>query len=536
MSARVPPFIIVTGGVMSSIGKGITSSSIALLLRAAGQDVTMAKVDPYLNIDAGTMNPFEHGECFVLDDGMEADLDLGNYERFLERDLTKASAITSGQIYSDVLSAEREGRYLGKTVQMVPHITEEIVRRLTSLVEGGPSKIVVVEVGGTVGDIESEIFYCALRAMRQRLGRSTFCHVHVSIAMQTAGLEIKTKPTQHSVQELNKRGIVPDILCLRLPSGVTDLKEGDKAKLAAFCGHSFLLLNPTCPSVYGVPAIFQSQGLLGYFGLKGTKAEILAPFDHLAGCRRHPGRRIAIVGKYLHSHDDGSAYDGSDAYLSLRHALDHAAVAAWGDGTLTTLDWYDADEFDGKEPIKKRPQAMILTGGFGSRGYEGFIQAAAYARDHRIPILGICLGFQLMAIDCARAEGYDADTTEKNPEVKCPIIHLQEASRKNSAKGGTLRRGGHLVDAVNPPMAKVIPSMVERFRHRYHLNTAILETHPLPQVEWDGYVGDLPGVPTRLTRKDHPFYWATQAHCELTSCPSRPSPYFVALLNVALDH
>jgi CTP synthase len=492
----------------------------------------MAKIDPYLNQDAGTMSPYEHGECFVLDDGMEADLDLGNYERFLERSLTMDSAITSGQIYRSVLDAERKGTYLGKTVQVVPHVTQEICDRLKRLVHSEKAAA-VIEIGGTVGDIESDIFYCALRKLHREEGRTAFCHVHVSVILKTQGGELKTKPTQQSVQELNKRGIIPDILCLRLPNGVTHLTQADKTKLYHSCGHSFLLLSPTCHSVYAVPKIFHDQGILDYFGMDLKNSSLLGPFNAIAQGERHPGRVVKVVGKYFHRDQIGHVVDAADAYLSLRHALDHAALNAWGDGSLPTLEFIDAEdvldphfEWLGKSPA----EAIILTGGFGSRAYDGFIRAAIEGLEAKIPTLGICLGFQLMVVGLARKAGWlDADTKERNGETSFPVIDLHHESLGTHAKGGTLRRGAHLVRSINAEMGSVIPTMEERFRHRYHVNPDFLPAFP-HQVQWDGEVEDLPGVPTRLRVKNHPFFWGTQAHCELNSRPSTPSPYFVQLL------
>lgn len=532
---------------MSGIGKGITSSSLALLLRAACENVTMAKVDPYLNEDAGTMSPYEHGECFVLDDGMEADLDLGNYERFLERPLTKASAITSGQIYRAVFDKERRGDYLGKTVQMLPHVTDEICRRIKALTDADDT-LAVVELGGTVGDIESDVFYAALRKLHHSEGRDAFCHVHVSVLMETAGGELKTKPTQHSVEELNKRGIMPDMLCLRLPKGINDISDGLKDKIAEACGYPTIFVSPTCSSVYAVPGIFDSQNVLDkilYPGvhedmqrvtLGNPAPQILAPFSRIATGVRSNKMKITIVGKYLHRNAAGEAYDGSDAYLSLRHALDHAAISI-DHYSLPTLEWVDAEDVMGttdywltRETSNDKPKAIILTGGFGPRGYDGFVQTALYALDAKVPILGICLGFQMMTLALAHMSGIkDADTSERNGDTPAPVIHIHHDSKEDDTKGGTLRRGSHLVTSTNPLMGKTIPTMNERFRHRYHLNPEFVSCFD-PSVQWDGEVEDLPGVPTRLMVQGHPFFWATQAHCELTSRPSHPSPYFVNLI------
>lgn len=517
-------FIVVTGGVISGVGKGIVSSAIALLLKAAGIKVNSGKVDPYLNRDAGTMNPFEHGECFVLDDGMEADLDLGNYERFLERNLTKDSSITTGQIYHEVLCGERAGNYLGKTVQIIPHITGEIIRRFELLLDG--FDVVVIELGGTVGDIESEIFYHALQRMHHKYGRDEFCYVHVGPLIKTHGNELKTKAIQHSVRELNQNGIVPDYLCIRLPDKLKTIDSGIREKLS-YCCKRDIILSPNCDSVYYVPQILYDQLADKIFSSSNFDHRYLTSFSNLGKTKRTDKKVIAVIGKYLNK-DEGSEEltDKSDAYLSLRHAIDHASMYVKGE--LYELMWFDAENINFFQ--LEKCDGMIITGGFGDRGYDGMIKAANFTRNSGIPTLGICLGFQMMVIEYARHLGFDADTREKNSECKFPIIDLQESSRTNSDKGGTLRKGSYLVKSTGT--IKSVPTMPERFRHRYHLDRELADimSHKSENVLFDGCSDDLPGVSTRFSLKNHKFYLATQAHCELTSRLNDPSVYFVELM------
>ena len=518
-------YVIVTGGVISGVGKGVFTSSIGMLLKAAGYQVNICKIDPYLNRDAGTMNPFEHGECFVLDDGMECDLDLGNYERFLEKNLSSNSAITSGQIYNTVFANERRGDYLGKTVQIVPHVTDEIIHRLELLAEN--HDYVVVELGGTVGDMESSIFYYAIRQLHRKYGRDNFYHVHVAPILQTHGNELKTKAAQTSATQLSERGIIPDYICLRLPSNYTTISDSIRDKLV-FCCRKDIIVSPNCQSVYQVPELLYNQlkHLMPEFrGGNTFNHDFLADFSRLGNADRVTDQTIAVVGKYLHF-EDGCTEDKSDAYLSLRHAIDHASMKVHN--KLFRVRWFDAENMDLSE--LSECTAVIITGGFGTRAYENMINVARYCADHDIPTLGICLGFQVMVIAAARSLGFiGADTTEKNQNTEFPIIDIHEDSRKQHSKGGTLRKGSYYVTSLN---TLPISSQQERFRHRYHLrpDLANILKSKSKHILFDGFTEDLKDVATRFSLSNKRYYIGTQAHCELTSRLHSPSEYFVNLM------
>ena len=516
-------FVIVTGGGISGVGKGIISSSAGFLLKfVMGAKVTMVKIDPYFNLDAGTMNPMEHGECFVLKDGTETDLDLGNYERFLEMDLDQRSSITSGQIYSQVLNNERQGTYLGKTVQAIPHITGEIIRRLEQFNE---FDYVVIELGGTVGDIESEIYFEAFKRLTQIHGRDNFYYIHVAPVIKTTGGELKTKVIQHSVIEINKRGIFPDYLCLRLPDECNKLPTKLTNKIE-FMAKKGLLYSPTCNSVYQVPSILFKQNIFGLLDNQViNNTDVFSRFELMGNSNLDKNFKVAIVGKYLHQEKDDSYSDKSDSYLSVVHALDHACYKIRG--TRASKIWIEADQADFAEIID-RCQAVIITGGFGSRGYEGMINIAKYTRENDIPTLGLCLGFQVMVIEYLRSLGLDADTTEKSPQTKFPIIDLQYASVNDQTKGGTLHRGEYMVKSKFSDRL-----LSERFRHRYHINNKLLNRIESDDIVFDGYCDDLPDVPTRFYLGSKKFYFGTQAHCELNSRLSQPSMFFIQLIESA---
>lgn len=581
---------------MSGIGKGITSSSIALLLKEGGAAVNMAKIDPYLNVDAGTMNPFEHGECFVLEDGMEADLDLGNYERFLERPLTAASSITTGQVFTEVLAKERAGAFLGKTVQIVPDVTDAIIRRLDALCAG--YDYLVVELGGTVGDMESLPFYMALRQMQLQRGRAAFVCVHVSCLLTEA---LKTKPTQHSVQELNRQGIFPDVLCLRLPAGRSTIPDATRAKLALRCGVKTVVANPTCGSIYEVPHVFLREGLLGAI-CPAMRPPALAAYESLAVLRVHPWRRVAVVGKYTSE---------EDAYLSVRRALDHAFGAA---GTRVAVDWVDADALvakewcdgeegegvgvdglgggksglggvggkgvseDGDAPARSHPfpyDGVIIPGGFGARGTDAMLRVIATCRRRGVPTLGICLGFQLMVVDWARAAGHPTATSEEfgTGSPRDWVIRLHTDQAEGGAMGGTLRKGGFdiRVDTARHPLLRRLCAgevcaegylgsgaeeggecggdgvtgdtalLHQRFRYRYEVNPSWVEPGSDASVSFTGYVrgsrcmadSDVPNI---FLRHDHPFFLGTQSHPEFTSNLTHPSPFFTLFVEAVLHH
>ena len=486
-------FIIVTGGVMSGIGKGVVSSSIGFLLKCTNNKVNMGKIDPYLNVDAGTMNPYEHGECFVLADGTETDLDLGCYERFLEQDLTKDSVITSGQIYRDVINQERKGDYLGKTIQVIPHVTNEIVHRIEQLKHiknednsTTQTDYVIVELGGTVGDLESDIYYNAFPQLYEKYGRNNVYHIHVVPLLQTLSTELKSKPAQQSISELNKRGIIPDIISLRLPNNVKNVPSDIMNKIQRIAYNSKLLLNPSCQSVYEVPFLLESQNILkesfgiNMLNLKNSQTDENRKrwnqFKLLSKANRVSNVKILVVGKYLYTDSDSITTDKSDAYISVRHAIDHAAFKQ--SGFLYTIDYLDLTN---KLSVDKKKQnihaynAVILTGGFGQNGYKEMIEIAKLTRTLNIPTLGICLGFQMMVLEYAQnvLGDKEAITSELDPDIRNNLIDIhRESNGDNVDMGGTLRKGKFNVTYSGPG-----DTFVEnyRFRHRYHLNLSYIQ-------------------------------------------------------------
>ena len=550
-------FIIVTGGVMSGIGKGVVSSSIGFLLKCSNNKVNMGKIDPYLNVDAGTMNPYEHGECFVLADGTETDLDLGCYERFLEQELTKHSVITSGQIYRDVINQERKGDYLGKTIQVIPHITNEIIRRIEQLQNikneddsTTQADYVIIELGGTVGDLESDIYYNAFPQLYDKYGRSNVYHIHVVPLLQTLSTELKSKPAQQSISELNKRGIIPDIISLRLPNNVTNVSNDIMKKIQRIAYNATLLLNPSCQSVYEVPFLLESQNILeesfgiNMLNLKNCKRWI--SFKSLSKAKRLPNVKILIVGKYLYTDSDSITTDKSDAYISVRHAIDHAAFKQ--SGFLYTIDYLDLtnkSSFDKKKQNIHAYNAVILTGGFGQNGYKEMIEIAKLTRTRNIPTLGICLGFQMMILEYAQnvLGDKDAMTSELDPDIRNNLIDIhRESNDENIDMGGTLRKGKFHITYSSPE-----DTFVEnyRFRHRYHLNLSYIQKKYNISIEnqssdstiiinddlhLKGYAEDI-NAPTYLELKSHKCYIATQAHCELTSRVTNPSHMFTLLFS-----
>ena len=548
-------FIIVTGGVMSGIGKGVVSSSIGFLLKCSNNKVNMGKIDPYLNVDAGTMNPYEHGECFVLADGTETDLDLGCYERFLEQELTKESVITSGQIYRDVINQERKGDYLGKTIQVIPHVTNEIIRRIEQLKNiknednyTTQADYVIVELGGTVGDLESDIYYNAFPQLYDKYGRNNVYHIHVVPLLQTLNTELKSKPAQQSISELNKRGIIPDIISLRLPNNLTNVPDDIMNKIQRIAYNSKLLLNPSCKSVYEVPFLLESQNILeesfgiNMLNLKKSQTEENRErwnqFELLSKAKRVSTVKILIVGKYLYTDSDSITTDKSDAYISVRHAIDHAAFKQ--SGFLYTIDYLDLtnkSSFNEKKQNLNAYNAVILTGGFGKNGYNEMIEIAKLTRTHNIPTLGICLGFQMMVLEYARnvLGDKEAITSELCPDIRNNLIDIhRESDGEKINMGGTLRKGKY-----NITYSSMRDTTVEdyRFRHRYHLNLEYIQKKYNSyeysgsniiinnDLHLKGYAEDI-NAPTYLELKSHKCYIATQAHCELTSRVTTPSHMF----------
>ena len=553
MSASDPvdcmKYVVVTGGVLSGLGKGITASSIGVLLKSAGLRLTSVKIDPYLNSDAGTMSPFEHGEVFVLDDGGEVDLDLGNYERFLDVALTRENNITTGKVYASVIEKERRGDYLGKTVQVVPHITNEIqdwIERVAHVSADGSGETpdaCVIELGGTVGDIESAPFVEALRQFQFRVGQENVCFVHVSLVpvMGPVG-EQKTKPTQHTVKELRGLGIIPDILVCRSEK---PLEEETRAKLAAFChvGTDAVVSAHDVSNLYQIPISLYEQSVLNkvsnHLGFEVPDSlPILDEWKHMADKvdRLEEQVHIAMVGKYTGL---------SDSYLSVIKALQHSAFAV--DRKLV-IDWIESTDLDPHNVTEKHDQAwellraadgILVPGGFGNRGVEGKIAAANYARVNNVPYLGVCLGLQIATIEfCRNVLGLEnANSTEFDENTTNPaVIFMPEISKTHM--GGTMRLGTKptpfLVDDCK--MRRLYGGadhVDERHRHRYEVNPDLIE-----RIESNGlvYVGkDETGQRCEIMElENHPYYVGTQYHPEFKSRPNRPSPPFLGLLKAAV--
>ncbi|MEM9037604.1 MAG: CTP synthase [Actinomycetota bacterium] len=523
--------IFVTGGVASSLGKGLTASSLGRLLAARGLRVTLQKLDPYINVDPGTMNPFEHGEVFVTDDGGETDLDLGHYERFVGRSLTQASNATTGSIYSAVLAAERRGEYLGKTVQVIPHITDEIKRRIRQLASTDVD-VVITEVGGTVGDIEILPFLEAVRQMRNDVGRGNVCFVHVSLVPSIGpSQEQKTKPTQHSVTELRSRGIQPDAIVCRsdLP-----LDGGLKKKISDLCDVPLdgVVNAADARNIYELPLILHDEGLDGFVcDILGFDAEPdLGPWQALCeGIEAATERvRVGIVGKYVSL---------PDAYLSVVESLKHGG---WAHGAAIDIEWIQAEEVEGLLAAGRlgHLDAIVIPGGFGERGVEGKVAAAAYAREHGIPCLGLCLGLQVMVIDVARnvCGLVGAHSAEFDHETPHPVIDLMASQRSVTDMGGTMRLG--VYPAKLRPGSKVAgiydePLVYERHRHRYEVNNEYRSRFEEVGLLASGTSPD-DSLVEFVELDGHPFWVGTQAHPEFKSRPDDPAPLFSALVEAVI--
>ncbi|MGZ4728908.1 MAG: CTP synthase [Acidimicrobiales bacterium] len=524
--------IFVTGGVASSLGKGLSASSLGRLLKARGLRVTMQKLDPYINVDPGTMNPFEHGEVFVTDDGGETDLDLGHYERFIDEPLTKDSNATTGSIYSAVLAAERRGDYLGKTVQVIPHITDEIKRRITRLA-GDDVDVVITEVGGTVGDIEILPFLEAIRQFRLDVGRDNVCYIHVTLVpfIGPAG-EQKTKPTQHSVTELRSRGIQPDaIICRSEASLSNDLKR----KISNLCDvpPSAVVNAADARNLYEIPLVLHEEGLddevckilrLEPGDLDLSEWEIL--IDRIE--TSEDPVRIGIIGKYVSL---------PDAYLSVVESLKHGGFFH---GARVEVDWIQAEDVEGllAEGRLRDLDGIVIPGGFGERGIEGKIAAAGYARENDVPCLGLCLGMQVMTIEYARnVLGLaGANSSEFDPQSPYPVIDLMDSQRDVTDKGGTMRLGAYVAKLL--PGSKVAQAygdevVSERHRHRYEFNPRFRS-----RFDGTGFVCSGSSPDGRLVEfielDGHPFWVGTQAHPEFKSRPERPAPLFRDFIAAAL--
>ncbi|MDO3648289.1 CTP synthase [Nocardia mangyaensis] len=537
--------IFVSGGVASSLGKGLTASSLGQLLTARGMRVTMQKLDPYLNVDPGTMNPFQHGEVFVTEDGAETDLDVGHYERFLDRDLSKDANVTTGQIYSTVIAKERRGEYLGDTVQVIPHITDEIKNRILAMqgpdLEGHVPDVVITEIGGTVGDIESQPFLEAARQIRHDVGRDNVFFLHVSLVPYLAPSgELKTKPTQHSVAALRNIGIQPDALILRCDR---EVPQGLKNKIALMCDVDVeaCISTPDAPSIYDIPKVLHSEGLDAYvvrkLGLPFRDVDWTVWGDLLD--RVHAPREtveVALVGKYV---------DLPDAYLSVTEAL---RAGGFAHRAKVNIRWVPSDECEteaGAQAALRDVDAVLIPGGFGIRGIEGKLGAIGYARHRRIPLLGLCLGLQCVVIEAARSVGIaDANSAEFEPETKNPVISTmadQEDVVAGAADlGGTMRLGAYpatLAKGSVVAQAYGCEHVSERHRHRFEVNNAYRDAIAKSGLRFsgtspDGHLVEFVEYPASV----HPFLVATQAHPELKSRPTRPHPLFAALIAAALKY
>jgi len=541
----VTKHIFVTGGVVSSLGKGLTAASLGNLLTARGLRVVMQKLDPYLNVDPGTMNPFQHGEVFVTDDGAETDLDIGHYERFLDINLDQAANVTTGQIYSQVIAKERRGEYLGDTVQVIPHITDEIKRRMRLQAAPGPNgeappDVIITEIGGTVGDIESQPFIESARQVRHELGRGNVFFVHVSLVpFMNASGEQKTKPTQHSVAALRSIGIQPDALVLRSDRPVS---ESNKKKIALMCDvdEDAVVNAVDVPSIYDIPTMLHEQGLDAYIVRQLGLVADAVNWDGWADLLKavhEPAHEvsIALVGKYI---------DLPDAYLSVTEAL---KAGGFAQNTRVDVRWVTADDCETPEGAAKalsEVDGIVVPGGFGVRGVEGKLGALRFARENAIPTLGLCLGLQCMVIEFSRnvvgLEG--ASSTEFDPDSEFPVIATMDEQVDiidHGDLGGTMRLG--LYDARLEPgsiVAGVYGSelVAERHRHRYEVNNGFRERIAAAGLVFSGISPDRTLVEyVELPRETHPFYVGTQAHPELRSRPNRAHPLFRGLVGAALE-
>ncbi len=530
----MPKFVFVTGGVTSSLGKGITAASLGRILAARGLTVASLKMDPYLNVDPGTMSPYQHGEVFVTEDGAESDLDLGHYERFIDRNVTRASNLTTGQIYNAVIAKERRGDYLGATVQVIPHVTNEIKERIHRVAREQQAELVVVEVGGTVGDIESLPYLEAIRQFRNDVGRQNVMYIHLTLLPRVATGELKTKPTQHSVKELRSIGIQPDVLIARADEPIDeDLRE----KIALFCDVKTdnVISEPNAWSIYAVPLMLEEAGLgrivveeLG-LGERATEPDLVEwrfLVDRIRGARIP--LTIGLVGKYI---------ELPDAYLSVAESVKHAA---WAAGCNVKLVWIDSEKLERDRDVEPLIglDGIVVPGGFGYRGIEGKVQAVRFGRERKVPTLGLCMGMQCMVIELARTAlgTEDANSTEFDAFTPHPVIDLLPEQRDIADKGGTMRLGSYpcvLETGSLAGRAYGQPIVLERHRHRYEFNNSyreLLAAHGMKftGLSPDGRLVEIVEIP------DHPFYIGTQFHPEFKSRPNRPHPLFANFVDAAL--
>jgi CTP synthase len=530
----VPKFVFVTGGVTSSLGKGITAASLGRILAARGLTVASLKMDPYLNVDPGTMSPYQHGEVFVTEDGAESDLDLGHYERFIDRNVTRASNLTTGQIYNAVIAKERRGDYLGATVQVIPHVTNEIKERIHRVAREQQAELVVVEVGGTVGDIESLPYLEAIRQFRNDVGRQNVMYIHLTLLPRVATGELKTKPTQHSVKELRSIGIQPDVLIARADEPI---EEELREKIALFCDVKTdnVISEPNAWSIYAVPLMLEEAGLgrivVEELGLKDRAAEPdLVEWRFLVDRIRNARipLTIGLVGKYI---------ELPDAYLSVAESVKHAA---WAAGCNVKLVWIDSEKLERDRDVEPLIglDGIVVPGGFGYRGIEGKVQAVRFGRERKVPTLGLCMGMQCMVIELARTAlgTEDANSTEFDAFTPHPVIDLLPEQRDIADKGGTMRLGSYpcVLEAGSlAGRAYGQPIVLERHRHRYEFNNSyreLLAAHGMrfTGLSPDGRLVEIVEIP------DHPFYLGTQFHPEFKSRPNRPHPLFANFIDAAL--
>ncbi len=525
-------YIVVTGGVMSGLGKGITMASIGRILKSRGYKIVPMKIDPYINIDAGTMNPFQHGEVYVLGDGAEVDLDLGHYERFMDVELGREHNITTGVVYSAVIERERKGEYLGQTVQIIPHVTNEIKARIRGVATKSGADICLVEIGGTVGDIESMPFLEAVRQMQGEENGNDFLFVHVTLVPFTTLKEPKTKPTQHSVKALRELGLQPDIIVCRCEKA---LKEDVKKKIAMFCNvkKEAVISAPDTEDIYEVPLLLEKEGIATHIMEKLQLEQVKEDHEWEKMVERRKSSRgkkirVAIVGKYA---------ELEDSYLSIKEAIKHAATEL---ECKVETKWIEADDLEGVgglDSFFEDIEGILVPGGFGVRGAEGKINAIEYARANKIPYLGLCFGFQLAVIEAARniANLKDANSSELC-ETPHPVIDLLEEQREVNEKGGTMRLGDYEVFIRGDTLAEKVygeKKVVERHRHRYEVNPAYIERIEREEVVFSGT--DRTGVRMEILEiPQHPFFLATQFHPEFKSRLDKPSPPFKAFLEACL--
>ena len=529
----MPKYIFCTGGVVSSVGKGVTAAAIGRVLKSRGVSVTMQKLDPYINVDPGTMSPYQHGEVFVTEDGAETDLDLGHYERFIDEHLTKASNVTTGQVYAEVIAKERRGDYLGGTIQVIPHITNEIKRRIGLAARAGEPDVVIVEIGGTVGDIESLPFLEAIRQMRKDVGRDNVVYIHVTWLPHIGATgELKTKPTQHSVQALRGIGINPDMIVARSDQPISD---SIREKIALFCDVDprAVISLVTTDVLYSVPLVLEEADvgdfLVDRLHLNAQAMPDLTEWRSLVEAMRQPREplSVAIVGKYV---------EFQDAYISVRESLYHAGLTHNVD---VQIDWILSEDLEKGRGLDRlrNVQGIVVPGGFGYRGIEGKIVAARYARENKVPYLGLCLGMQVMCIELARAidNSDEPNSTEFDHSTHFPIIDLMPEQRDIVDMGGTMRLGAYpcaLVPGTRAAGAYKSALVHERHRHRFEFNNAyrdIMTKHGmlLSGLSPDGRLVEIAEI------ADHPFMVGSQFHPEFKSRPNRPHPLFKAFVEAA---